>query len=87
MKKYAYIAIAVALLGLIGYGLRPQPVPVDLGHVVTGSMRVTVDEEGKTRIKERYTVVAPLAGQMKRIELKPGDAVTRGGEKVFQRRV
>jgi HlyD family secretion protein len=78
MKKYIYIALALSLVGLIAYGLRPQPVPVDVGRVTIGPMKVTVDEEGKTRIKERYTVVAPLTGQMKRIELKPGDAVEQG---------
>lgn len=75
MKKYVYIALVLGLVGLIAFGLRPQPVPIDFGKVTTGPMKVTVDEEGKTRIKERYTVVAPLTGQMKRIELKPGDAV------------
>jgi len=75
MKKYIYIAGAILFFGLIAWGLRPQPVPIDVGKISTGPMKVTVDEEGKTRIKERYTVVAPLTGQMRRIELKPGDPV------------
>ena len=78
MKKIVYTIAAIVIVGLIAYGLRPQPTMVDLGTVEVGPMRVTVDEEGKTRIKERYTVVAPLSGQMKRIELKPGDPVERG---------
>src|SRR5262245_814717 len=73
MKKYFYIGGAILFFGLIAWGLRPQPVPVDVGKISSGPMKVTVDEEGKTRIKERYTVVAPLTGQMKRVELKPGD--------------
>lgn len=78
MKKYFYIAGALLLIGLIAWGLRPQPVAIDISQVTAGPMRVTVDEEGKTRIRERYTVVTPLTGQMRRIELKPGDEVRPG---------
>jgi HlyD family secretion protein len=78
MKKYVYIACGLLLASLIAWGLRPQPVAIDLAQVTSGPMRVTVDEEGKTRIKQRYTVVAPLTGQMRRIELKPGDVVRPG---------
>jgi HlyD family secretion protein len=77
-KRLSYVLGALTLFGLIAYGLRPQPVPVDVGSVSVGPMRVTVDEEGRTRIKERYTVVAPLSGQMRRVTLKPGDAVEQG---------
>lgn len=78
MKKYIYIAAGLLLLALIVWGLLPQPVAIDIARITAGPMRVTVDEEGKTRIKERYTVVAPLTGQMRRIELKPGDLVKPG---------
>jgi HlyD family secretion protein len=75
MKKLIYIGGGLFLIGLIAWGLRPQPVPVDLARVTSGHMQVTVNEEGKTRIRQRYTVVSPLTGQMRRIELKPGDPV------------
>lgn len=78
MKRWIYIGGGLLLAGLILYGLRPQPTEVDLGTVTTGRMRVTVDEEGKTRIRDRYTVMAPLSGQMRRVELKPGDEATQG---------
>jgi HlyD family secretion protein len=41
-------------------------------------LRVTVDEEGKTRIKQRYTVAAPVTGQLRRIPFKAGAEVTAG---------
>ena len=41
-------------------------------------IRETVDQDGKTRIRERYTVSAPLAGRLLRIGLDPGDEVTAG---------
>jgi HlyD family secretion protein len=78
MKKYLLIGGALLLVGVLAWGLRPQPVAVDLAAVRSGPMQVTVNEEGKTRIRERYTVVAPLTGQMKRVELKPGDPVVQG---------
>ena len=56
----------------------PGPVPVDLVRAVPGPLRVIVDEDGRTRIKERYVVSAPLAGQLRRIELEPGDCVVAG---------
>lgn len=64
--------VAIALLALI---LRPSPVSVDLARVTRGPLQETVDEDGRTRIKERYVVSAPLGGQLRRIELKAGDRV------------
>jgi len=70
----AVLAVAVAL--------RPQPVPVDLARVERGELVVTLDEEGETRVRERFVVSAPLAGKVLRIELEPGDEV-RAGETVL----
>lgn len=69
---------AVLLVGLITYGLWPQPVPVETGRVVVGPLRATVNEEGRTRIRHRFTVSAPVAGQLRRIKLKAGDPVKEG---------
>ena len=41
-------------------------------------MQVTLDEEGETRVRERFVVSAPVMGRVERIELEPGDAVVRG---------
>ncbi len=53
----------------------PQPVPVETAAVTKGKFVATVDEDGKTRIRERYVVAAPLAGRLTRIGLKAGDSV------------
>ncbi len=66
---YALGAVVVALLAL---GLRPKPAPVETARVTTGLLRATVSEEGKTRIKQRYVVAAPVTGQLRRIPFKPG---------------
>ncbi len=72
------IALALLFVGAIVYAFLPKAVPVDLAPVARGSLEVTVNENGKTRIKERYIVSAPLAGRMLRVELHPGDAVKAG---------
>jgi HlyD family secretion protein len=66
------------LLGLIAWGLWPKPVVVETGIVVRGPLTVRVSEEGKTRVRNRYLVAAPVAGKMRRVPLKPGDEVTAG---------
>lgn len=66
---------ALLLIGLITWGLWPKPIVIETGVVTTSGLTVTVLEEGKTRVRNRYTVAAPLAGTMQRIPLKPGDTV------------
>jgi HlyD family secretion protein len=77
-RRWLPWAGALLLVGLIVGGLWPQPVPVETGPVTTGPLRATVNEEGKTRIKHRYLLSAPVAGQLRRIELKAGAEVKAG---------
>ncbi|QDU54019.1 efflux RND transporter periplasmic adaptor subunit [Aeoliella mucimassa] len=73
------ILIAVALVGVIGYSLFvPEPVKVDVAKLDKGTVLVTVDEDGKTRIREKYVVSSPLMGRLLRIDLDPGDPVQAG---------
>jgi HlyD family secretion protein len=66
------------LLSLIAWGLWPKPVVIETGAVVRGPLTVRVSEEGKTRVRNRYVVAAPVAGEMRRVPLKPGDEVKAG---------
>ena len=65
---------AVGAVGLL-LALRKAPVEVDVASVSRGRLAVTLDEEGETRVRERYVVSAPVAGRLRRIELEPGDPV------------
>lgn len=66
----------LVLAGLIVAGLWPKPPIVETTRVATGPLRVTINEEGKTRIQQRYIVAAPVAGYLRRIPWKAGaDAV------------
>jgi HlyD family secretion protein len=51
---------------------------VEVAEVQRGLLRVTVDEEGKTRLRERYIVSAPITGQLARIDLDEGDLIRSG---------
>ncbi len=70
--------LAAAVLLAVVYGMMPKPVAVSTAKVAKGPLRVTVEEEGKTRVRDRFVVSAPVAGFARRIGLRIGDKVTRG---------
>ncbi len=72
------LAATLAVTGGIVYGLLPKPVPVDMIKAQRGTMKVTVEEEGKTRVKDRFVLSAPVAGFMKRMAMDVGDVVQQG---------
>jgi len=69
---------AVLLVALIVIGFIPRPIPVETTRVTQGRLRTTVNEEGKTRIQQRYVVSAPVTGHLRRIPFKPGAEVIAG---------
>ena len=71
-------ATALLIIAALAYAFAPRAIPVELARVTAGPLRVTVDDDGRTRIRERYVVSAPLGGQLRRIELHPGDEVVAG---------
>ena len=77
--KWALLGlVAAAVVVTLVLAWMPEPVPVELGIVTRGPMEVTVDEDGRTRVKDRYIVSAPLAGTLARVALKAGDTVSAG---------
>jgi HlyD family secretion protein len=68
---------ALVVAGLV-LGFREPPPLVDAAEVARGPFRVTVEEEGRTRVKDRYKLSAPIAGQIGRVSLEPGDRVAPG---------
>ncbi|MBT9501995.1 MAG: HlyD family efflux transporter periplasmic adaptor subunit [Burkholderiaceae bacterium] len=78
MKKTTWLYIAggaVAAVALVVWAFAPRPVEVEAAVISQGSFQTTIDEDGKTRLRERYVVSAPLAGLLTRITLREGDAV------------
>jgi HlyD family secretion protein len=81
MKRKTWVVATlagVALVAVLAWAFAPRPVEVELAPVEQGAFEITVDEDGKTRLAERYTVSAPLAGRLARIPLREGDAVAAG---------
>jgi HlyD family secretion protein len=71
-------AAATAVAGATALALRPARVPAEAGRVERGPLEVTVEGSGQTRVRERYEVLSPVSGQLRRIELHPGDRVPAG---------
>ena len=72
------IGATIVLVAAFTYAFWPQPTLVDIGTVTTGTLQITIDEEGYTRVDELYQVSAPISGRMLRVELRPGDNVRKG---------
>ena len=79
LLKYAkLLAGAVLLMALLVMAFWPKAAAVDLARAERGALQVTLDEEGETRVRQRFVVSAPVAGRVERIELEPGNPVVRG---------
>jgi len=83
LKRGQIIAggVLVAVAGLAALRLRPDALIVDAATVTRSPLESTVDAEGRTRVRNRYTVVAPVAGRVERIALVEG-AVVRPNEPI-----
>ena len=78
LVNWRILALLGTLGGLLAFALWPTPVEVDVAAVSRGPLVVTVEEEGRTRVRDRFIVSAPVTGRVLRIELEPGDRVRRG---------
>jgi HlyD family secretion protein len=75
-KRLVRFALVVIVLGgILVWAFLPAAVPADFATVQKGTLQVTVEDEGRTRVRDRYVVSAPVPGSMERIELEPGDPV------------
>ena len=76
--RLLWIVPFLVAASVVGWWLMPRPVPVETAPVGKGHFVATIDEDGKTRVRERYVVAAPLAGQSTRVRLKAGNSVKAG---------
>ncbi len=75
-SNIALLATAgLALAAALAWAFTPRPIEVETARAAAGPFVVTVDEDGRTRLRERYMVSAPLAGRVARITLREGDRV------------
>lgn len=70
--------VLLILLAIVWSLFRQEAVTVEAGKVERGTLRVTIDEEGKVRNHDRYVVTAPISGQMKRVAVHEGERIPKG---------
>jgi HlyD family secretion protein len=77
-KRALITGSAVLLVAWLVYMFLPDPVPVQTAAVTRGPLQVIVEEEGETRLEDRYVITAPVAAYVRRMELEAGDRVEAG---------
>ena len=77
-RRLIVISIMATVILAVAYGFMPRPVPVEVVKAMRGALRVTIEEEGMTRVKDRFIISSPVSGYKRRIELEVGDQVKKG---------
>jgi HlyD family secretion protein len=78
IKRIVLALVALGGLALLIFAWLPSPVAVDVAVARRGALDVEVDEDGQTRVRDRFVVAAPTSGMLERIELQAGATVARG---------
>lgn len=78
LRRLITLLIAAAVIAAAAWALWPRPIAVETAKIDSRDIEVTVEEEGKSRIRDVYTVSSPSSGQMLRVNLHAGDPVVQG---------
>jgi HlyD family secretion protein len=77
LKRIRLLIGVLIVAAIVTLAIWPEAVTVDVATATMGPMQVSIDEDGETRVRQRFVISAPVAGRVDRIELEPGDPVTR----------
>jgi HlyD family secretion protein len=77
LRRLITLAILLAVIAGLAWAFWPRALPVESAVITARDIAVTVEEEGKSRIRDVFSVSAPISGQVLRIDLHPGDAVVK----------
>jgi HlyD family secretion protein len=77
-RHMTYSAVAIAIVLILAFALRPEAVRVETATVEKGPMSVTIDSRGETRVVDRFVIAAPISGRIERIDLREGTAIEPG---------
>jgi HlyD family secretion protein len=77
-RIFRYLVVAAIVVALLFLALRPAPRLVDSTTIGRGTVVAAIEAEGRTRVRDRYVVTAPIAAQARRLQLQPGDALAAG---------
>jgi HlyD family secretion protein len=75
LRRLFLAALGLGLALAVAWALWPKPVGVDLAVVGHGPLEVVVEEEGRARVRDIYTVSSPISGRALRAPVHVGDAV------------
>ena len=78
-RALVIVGAVAAVGGVLYWAFRPKPILVETGTVTEGPLQAVVEEDGRTRVRDRYVVSAPLSGRVLRLSVKAGDQVKTGG--------
>ena len=84
IRRIPIIVVIAVVIGLLAYAFRPVPIDVDAVTVRRSGFEVTVNDDGETRIREKYVVTSPVAGKLLRVDLHAGDNVSQGETVLFR---
>ena len=79
-RRLLILSFMTVILAAVVYGFLPRPLLVEVAKAERGPLRVTVEEEGRTQVRDRFVVSAPVSGHLRRITLEAGDSVRQGSE-------
>ena len=77
-STWAMIAAATAAALALAWAFSPRPIDVEVAAVTQGRFEQSIEEDGRTRLKEHYTISAPLSARLSRMTLREGDPVSAG---------
>ena len=75
---WAWIAVVALVAAALAWAFSPRPVEVEVAAVRQGRFEQAIEEDGRTRLKDRFTISAPVAARLARIALREGDSVAAG---------
>lgn len=76
--QWIWVGAGAALALFVLFMAWPRAAVVDAATIDRGVVRREIVDEGRTRIHDVFVIAAPVAGELQRIDLEPGDAITRG---------
>lgn len=77
-QKLGLLAALIAFLAVLGWAFYPKPFDVDVAEIHVGNFERTIEESGRTRLRDRYVISAPVAGKLARLTVREGDVVQAG---------
>jgi len=78
IKRAILVVAGVGIVAAVVFAMLPDAVVVDTSPVTRGALEVEIREDGQTRVRDRFVVATPIAGELERIEIEAGAAVEAG---------